>query len=204
MWLVLLLAATAWMLMKPHSSSLPRMIAAHAMTALPSPSRPHLRRRTGKPFSGEQRLADLHARRDADVKAALTAQGLALGDPVFIRIVKESRELELWLKPATRCDLHQADPDLPHRLLLRHPRPQDQGRRPAGARGLLRHRAQAHEPGQPVSPRLQHRATPMPMTRRSDAPAASSWCMGRSVSVGCFAMTAIRSLKRSTSSLMPR
>ena len=52
-------------------------------------------------LTGEQRLADLHARRDADVKAALTAQGLALGDPVFIRIIKESRELELWLKPAT-------------------------------------------------------------------------------------------------------
>lgn len=52
-------------------------------------------------LTGEQRLADLHARRDTDVKAALTAQGLALGDPVFIRIIKESRELELWLKPAT-------------------------------------------------------------------------------------------------------
>lgn len=100
MWLVLLLAATAWMLMKPHSPSLPRMIAAHAMTT-PAVSQPAPAPANWQTLSGEQRLADLHARRDADVKAALTAQGLALGDPVFIRIVKESRELELWLKPAT-------------------------------------------------------------------------------------------------------
>ena len=51
-------------------------------------------------LTAEQRLADLHARRDPGVKAALAAQGLSLGDPVFIRIIKESRELELWLKPA--------------------------------------------------------------------------------------------------------
>jgi len=50
-------------------------------------------------LNAEQRRADLHTRRTADVTATLSEKGFTLGDPVFIRIVKESGELELWLKP---------------------------------------------------------------------------------------------------------
>jgi murein L,D-transpeptidase YafK len=52
-------------------------------------------------LTAEQRLADLHARRTADVTAALQSQGFALGDAVFLRIMKETSELELWLRPRT-------------------------------------------------------------------------------------------------------
>lgn len=67
-------------------------IASHLMSAEPAPSH-------WQTLSGEQRLANLHQRRDADVKAALRAKDLALGDEVFIRVMKEDFELELWLKP---------------------------------------------------------------------------------------------------------
>jgi len=46
-------------------------------------------------------LADSAARRVSPVlKAELGALGLKIGDPVFLRVFKESRELELWLHPA--------------------------------------------------------------------------------------------------------
>ena len=54
-----------------------------------------------KQLNGEQRLADLHSRRIADVSTALQSQGFALGDSVFVRVIKESSELELWLRPST-------------------------------------------------------------------------------------------------------
>lgn len=45
--------------------------------------------------------ADQAAKRvNSLLRAELSALGLQMGDPVFIRIFKESRELELWLHPA--------------------------------------------------------------------------------------------------------
>lgn len=47
-------------------------------------------------------LADAAAGRVTPLlRAELGALGLKVGDPVFIRIFKESRELELWLHPAS-------------------------------------------------------------------------------------------------------
>jgi len=71
-------------------------IASHLMSAEPAPSH-------WQTLSGEQRLANLHQRRDADVKAALKAKDLALGDEAFIRVMKEDFELELWLKPKSEA-----------------------------------------------------------------------------------------------------
>lgn len=34
-----------------------------------------------------------------DLQSALAVKGLTLGDPIFIRIFKESNELEVWVKP---------------------------------------------------------------------------------------------------------
>lgn len=50
-------------------------------------------------MSAEQRLADVRERREASLAAELQAQGLALGDAAFVRVLKESSELELWLRP---------------------------------------------------------------------------------------------------------
>lgn len=52
-------------------------------------------------LSAPQRLADLYLRRSGEVSTSLVSRGFSLGDPVFIRIMKESNELELWLKPKT-------------------------------------------------------------------------------------------------------
>lgn len=38
------------------------------------------------------------AANEASLEKALTAKGMALGDPIFMRIFKESNELELWVK----------------------------------------------------------------------------------------------------------
>ncbi|MDB6075616.1 MAG: protein containing YkuD domain [Verrucomicrobiaceae bacterium] len=46
----------------------------------------------------EQRLADLHRRRLKGLKNDLHAAGFKLGSPAYLRIFKESSELELWLQ----------------------------------------------------------------------------------------------------------
>jgi murein L,D-transpeptidase YafK len=45
------------------------------------------------------RVTEVRARVEPSLKQELAMAGFALGDPAFIRIFKESRELELWLKP---------------------------------------------------------------------------------------------------------
>ncbi len=45
------------------------------------------------------RLTEIRERVEPGLKERLTASGLTYGDRVYIRIVKEERELELWLKP---------------------------------------------------------------------------------------------------------
>lgn len=46
-----------------------------------------------------ERVSEVRARIEPSLKSELAAGGFALGNPVFIRIFKEERELELWLKP---------------------------------------------------------------------------------------------------------
>jgi murein L,D-transpeptidase YafK len=45
------------------------------------------------------RLTEVRDRMAAALKAQLATDGFALGNPAFVRIVKEERELELWMKP---------------------------------------------------------------------------------------------------------
>ena len=45
------------------------------------------------------RITEVRSRVEPSLKQDLGAAGFTLGDPAFIRIFKESRELELWLKP---------------------------------------------------------------------------------------------------------
>ncbi|MEY4482934.1 MAG: hypothetical protein RL693_386 [Verrucomicrobiota bacterium] len=46
-----------------------------------------------------KRLLEVRLRLESGLKETLALSGLRLGSPVFIRIFKESRELEVWLKP---------------------------------------------------------------------------------------------------------
>jgi murein L,D-transpeptidase YafK len=45
------------------------------------------------------RITEVRERVSPSLKTQLANDGLALGNPAFIRIVKEERELELWMKP---------------------------------------------------------------------------------------------------------
>lgn len=49
---------------------------------------------------GAERLTNLLHRRTADVSSTLKQAGFQLGNPAFLRVIKESSELELWLQPA--------------------------------------------------------------------------------------------------------
>ena len=46
-----------------------------------------------------ERVSEVRTRVEPSLKEDLAAGGFALGNPVFIRIFKEERQLELWLKP---------------------------------------------------------------------------------------------------------
>lgn len=46
-----------------------------------------------------ERIREVRSRVEPALKQELAAAGFSLGDPAFIRIFKEERELELWLKP---------------------------------------------------------------------------------------------------------
>ena len=49
-------------------------------------------------LAGSERLSNLLERRTPDVSATLQLHGFEPGNPVFLRIIKESHELELWLQ----------------------------------------------------------------------------------------------------------
>ncbi len=48
----------------------------------------------------QERIDEVRSRATPVLKKELADKGFALGDPAFIRIFKETDELELWLKPA--------------------------------------------------------------------------------------------------------
>ena len=55
--------------------------------------------------------------------------------PILVRLFKQESELEVWKQDNSgRMALLKTFPDLP---LVGRSRPEDQGRRPPGARGLL-------------------------------------------------------------------
>lgn len=77
-----------------------RFWLAHADTALTSMSSSPVPRAPEhwQDLKPEQRLADLKLRRQSPLDGDLQAAGFHLGSPAFIRLFKESSELELWLQ----------------------------------------------------------------------------------------------------------
>lgn len=53
-----------------------------------------------RPLNAQQRLSDTRSRLLPQLDEELVRHGAKLGDSAFIRIFKESKELELWLKPS--------------------------------------------------------------------------------------------------------
>lgn len=65
--------------------------------SLPYPAPPS--RDEWKAMTADQRMENVRQRLIPKLDEELAAKGLKLGQPAFIRIFKESRELELWLQP---------------------------------------------------------------------------------------------------------
>jgi len=68
-----------------------------ASITLPYPSPPPAKEWDSLPAA--ERLADVRRRLQPQLNAELATRSLALGLPAFIRIFKETNELELWLQP---------------------------------------------------------------------------------------------------------
>lgn len=54
-----------------------------------------------------QRLKEVKKKREAEVKKALTEKGFSWGNPVFMRIFKTEKQLELWIKQGNTYSLYK-------------------------------------------------------------------------------------------------
>ena len=59
---------------------------------------------------GSANLANVKARVVPRLKAEMTASGFAYGQPIFIRVFKEARELELWVRSGDTFALFRTYP----------------------------------------------------------------------------------------------
>lgn len=138
-------------------------------------------------LSPEQRIADVKSRRLSGLAAELDGAGLKPGNPVFLRVMKESSEMEVWLQPTM---------DGPFQLLKTHPI--------ARWSGLLGPKQkegdkQAPEGCYGITRRLMHPGSDYHLAMNIGYPNGLDRALGRTgslimihgkdVSVGCFAMT---------------
>ncbi len=105
--IMMLFCAVAAVLVLQHSSPAHRLRALwpNVMSQLetapvPSSHPPPPDEAIWRRMSGEDRLGDLRARVEPGLKVALARDGLSLGSPAFLRVFKESKEMEIWLQPA--------------------------------------------------------------------------------------------------------
>jgi murein L,D-transpeptidase YafK len=59
---------------------------------------------------GPANLTEIRNQRLDGIRTELSAKGLKLGSPIFIRIFKEEHELELWMKSGERFELYKTYP----------------------------------------------------------------------------------------------
>ena len=107
--------------------------------------------------------------------------------PILVRIFKEEAELEVWKK--NRDGEYALLEDLSDLPLVGRSRPEEEGRRPPGARGLLYDHARADESELQLLPRLQHRLSRTPIDRAWDRTGSELMVHGDCSSRGCYAMT---------------
>jgi murein L,D-transpeptidase YafK len=81
-----------------------RFFMQSPLPALPYPPPPS--REQWKSMPASERLADLNQRVKPPLEETLLQNGLKLGSPAFIRLFKESAELELWLQGAAGAWKH--------------------------------------------------------------------------------------------------
>ncbi len=97
---------------QPGLLSLPDDVLAHWSAPgpmnLPYPAPPA--REDWRALPAQDRLASAHARVRAPLEALLHQKGMKAGAPVFIRIFKETRELQLWLQTGSQWRLFRTYP----------------------------------------------------------------------------------------------
>lgn len=138
-------------------------------------------------FTATERLRNLHWRCERHVAASLAEKGFALGDAVFLRAIKESSELELWLQPrgGKEFQLYKTWPIAAWSGALGPKLREGDGQSPEGFYSLT---------AQQLNPASSYRLSfniGYPNAFDQSLNRTGSWIMvhGSNVSVGCFAMT---------------
>lgn len=133
----------------------------------------------------QERLANVRRRVRPLLAEELKKQGLSLGNPAFVRIFKESRELELWLRGGTEWKLFRSYPVAAMSGTLGPKTKEGDGQAPEGFYAVTRESLNPSSSyhlsfniGYPNAYDRHHRRT-------------GSFIMvhGNEVSIGCFAMT---------------
>ncbi len=164
--------------MPARKGSIRLWIAASAMVALVAAAIAFLWPRGGD-------LAGIEQRRLGSLRTEMAAAGFRLGDPVFIRVFKESSELELWVKSGQRHALYKTFPICKWSGALGPKLREGDGQSPEGfysvARGQMNPNSQYHLSFDLGFPNAYDRAQGR----------TGSFLMihGSCVSIGCYAMT---------------
>ena len=130
-------------------------------------------------------LSGIRNRRLESIRADLSAHGLRLGDPIFLRIFKESDELELWVKSGESFALYKTFPICKWSGALGPKLREGDNQAPEGFYAVSRQR---------MNPNSQcHLAFNLGFPNAYDQAQGrtGSFLMvhGRCVSIGCYAMT---------------
>jgi murein L,D-transpeptidase YafK len=137
------------------------------------------------PRPAPDRLAAVRTQRLRGIEAELSAKNLQLGDPVFIRIFKQTHELELWVKSGERFALYKAFPVCNWSGSLGPKLQEGDGQSPEGfysvARGQMNPASRYH-----LSFNL---GFPNAYDRAQGRTGSFLMVHGNCVSIGCYAMT---------------
>ena len=119
------------------------------------------------------------------LRRELAAQGLSLGSPVFIRIFKESRELEVWVAQASQFALFKTYPICAWSGELGPKLKEGDGQAPEGFYAIERSQ---------LNPKSSYHLSfnigfPNGYDRQHGRTGSHLMVHGRCVSIGCYAMT---------------
>lgn len=136
-------------------------------------------------WSAEQRLTDLRQRVHPLLTHELDKHGFALGNPAFIRVFKESRELEIWLQAKAGWKRYRSYPIAAMSGTLGPKLREGDGQAPEGIYALNR---------AGLNPASRYHLSfnigyPNAYDRYHDRTGSFIMVHGAEVSVGCFAMT---------------
>jgi len=166
-----------------HASTGVRILTAMSIE-LPYAAPPSAKEWTALPAAG--RLQDVRSRVQPLLERELAARGLRLGQPVFIRIFKESREFELWVQDqASAWKLFRTYPIATYSGSLGPKLAEGDGQAPEGFYDVVRER---------LNPASRYHLAfnigyPNAYDRHHARTGSLIMVHGDRVSIGCFAMT---------------